>query len=192
MWAVALFHLINLGCDVNKAVNKNKFHLHEHTIVRISHGPLDPTCTHIFLVKPVHLSQKPLLAVGVGGQEVGGEGESVGDDLVASDEKEEGLAHDLVHGQRLGRVTGLVFLRRIRRAFMGEDLCDDVKALHAHGGGRMTGIQDHLEEVSPPLRDKRRNAHYGPGPHKWGFLEHKTGREHAALGQNKDSRCGMI
>lgn len=75
---------------------------------------------------------------------------------------------------------------------MGEDLCDDVKALHAHGGGRMAGIQDHLEEVSPPLRDERRNAHYGPGPHKWGFLGHKTGRGHAALGQNKDSHCGMI
>lgn len=68
---MALFHLINLGCDVSKAVNKIKFHLHKHTIVWISHGPLDPldpTRTHIFLVKPVHLSQKPLLAVGVGGQ----------------------------------------------------------------------------------------------------------------------------
>lgn len=65
---MALFHLKHLGCDFSKAVNKNKFHLHEHTIVWISHGPLDPTCTHIFPVKPVHLSQKPLLAVRVGGQ----------------------------------------------------------------------------------------------------------------------------
>lgn len=65
---MVLFHLVNLECDFGKAVHKNKFYLDEHTIVWILHGPLDPTATHIFLGKMVHLSQKLLLAVGVGGQ----------------------------------------------------------------------------------------------------------------------------
>lgn len=65
---MALFHLVNLECDFSEAVNKTKFHLDEHTIVWISHEPLDPTCTHVFLGEMVHLSQKLLLAVGVGGQ----------------------------------------------------------------------------------------------------------------------------
>lgn len=66
-----------------------------------------PNFTHVFLVETVHFCQKLLLAVRVGGQEVGGERECVGDDLVASDEEEEGLAHNFIHSQRLGQESGL-------------------------------------------------------------------------------------
>lgn len=121
------------------------------------------SCTHMFLAEMVHLSQKLLLAVRVGGQEVGGERESVGDDLVAGDEEDEGLAHHLIHSQRLGQESGLVLLGRVHCAFSGrEDLPDHVKVLHTHGGGGVSGIQDHLEEISPPLRNKRRKSIFWP------------------------------
>lgn len=113
--------------------------------------------THIFLLKAVHLCQKLLLAVRVGGQEVGGKRERVGDDLIASDEEDEGLAHDLIQSQRLGQVSGLVWPGGTHGAVGGgEDLSDHVEAVHTQRGGQMSGIQDQLEEISPPLRDKRR------------------------------------
>lgn len=109
-------HLVNLECGFSKAVTKISFTSTntKSMVMSTSHGPLDTARTHIFLAEMVHLSEELLLAVRVRGQEVGGEGEGVGDDLVASDEKEEGLAHDLVRSQRLGREPGLVFLGRIR------------------------------------------------------------------------------
>ena len=84
-------HLINLERGFSKAVTKISFTSTntKSIVVWISHGPLDPACTHIFLFEMVHLSQQLLLAVRVRGQQVGGKGEGAGDDLVASDEKEE-------------------------------------------------------------------------------------------------------
>lgn len=99
-------------------------------------------CTHKFLIKAVHLCQKLLLAVRVGGQEVGGERERVGEDLVASNEEDEGLAHNLIHSQRLGQASGLVRVGGTRSAVGGEDLSDHIKALHTHRGGRVSGVQD--------------------------------------------------
>lgn len=58
-------------------------------------------CTHMLYHEEVHLFQKPLLAVRVGGQQVCDEGECVRDDLVASNEEEEGLAHNFIHSERL-------------------------------------------------------------------------------------------
>lgn len=117
----------------------------------------------MFLAETVHLFQKLLLALRVGGQEVGGERESVGDNLVASNEEDEGLAHHLIHTQRLGQGSGWVSPGSVCWAFGGrKDLTDDVKVLHAHGGGRMAHILDHLEEISPPLREERRKHTFGP------------------------------
>lgn len=162
---MALFHLTNLEYDLSKAVTKKWFRFYEHKN-QLCCGFHKDHCTHMFLIKTVHLSQKLLLAVRVGGQEVSGEREGVGDNLVASDEEDEGLAHDLIHSQRLGQGSGLVSLRRICCGFGGgKDLSDDVKVLHAHRGDRMSGIQDHLEKVSPPLRDERRKRTFWSSSH---------------------------
>ena len=107
----------------------------------------------MFLAETVHLFQKLLLALRVGGQEVGGERESVGDDLVAGDKEDEGL----------GQGSGWVSPGRVCWAFGGrKDLTDDIKILHAYGGGRMAHILDHLEEISTPLREERRKHTFGP------------------------------
>lgn len=152
-------------------------------------------CTHIFLIKAVHLCQKLLLAVRVGGQEVGGKRKRVGDDLVASDEEDEGLAHDLVHSQWLGQAAGLVWPGGTRSAVGGgEHLSDHIKAVHPHRGGGMSGIQDQLEEISPPLRDKRRKCRFWPPSHmseiswtrKWSFSKELE------LDGNQHPHCGVL
>lgn len=153
---MALFHLINLKCDVSKLL-KNTFT--KSAALWMLHGRLGPTCTHVPLLVKVHLFQKPLLAVGVGGQQVGGEGERAGDDLMASDEEEEGLAHNLVFSQRLGRGSGLVPWGKVHCALgRGQDFFDNVKVLYAHSVCGTSSIQHHLEEVSPPLRTREENT----------------------------------
>lgn len=52
----------------------------------------------MLLHEEVHLFQKLLLAVRVGCQQVGDEGKCVSDDLMASNEEEEGLAHNFIRG----------------------------------------------------------------------------------------------
>lgn len=87
---VTLFYLTNLECGFNKflsQVSLNPLLVDAHTC-----------CTHMILHEEVHLFQKSLLAVRVGGQQVCDERECVSDDLMASDEEDEGLAHNFIRG----------------------------------------------------------------------------------------------
>lgn len=118
-----------------------------------------PRCTYVLPHEEVHLFQKPLLAVRVGGQQVCDEGQRVCDDLMARNEEEEGLAHNFIHSERLrcgGRMAPLGwFLCALRR---GQGFWDHVKAFHAHRVHGVLGIQHHLQEVSPPLRRKEKGT----------------------------------
>ena len=53
-------------------------------------------CTHVSAKEVVHLSLQSLLAVGVCGQQVAGKRQRVAARLVARQQKDEGLAHNLI------------------------------------------------------------------------------------------------
>lgn len=91
---MTVFYLTNFECDFGKLLIRSST---ESTVVQMPVDAHGPRCTHMLLHEEVHLFQKPLLAVRVGGQQVCDEGERVRDDLVASNEEEEGLAHNFIH-----------------------------------------------------------------------------------------------